>query len=1298
MMASLKFIMDVNVDDHHPDRQPAAQNNKKDQGPSNPATTGPQENPPSRPRHSRSPTQVTELDINLPVPPPRTKRRGGALTRTPKSSIISTRTTSTVTRDTENTSTSLSPAANRPSARRTSTTSTDSMDPSQGYGSGASSSSMGGGGGPMRPMPQQPPASDMHVRLTPITGRVSRAKKGVPVHVCDICKPHKTFTRAEHLRRHQLSHGTPQFPCPRCDKAFHRQDLLTRHQQKTDHAGEAASNPGSVQESPHPAPATLSSASSSSSRAARSSGISSHQQAPQQQQQQQHGTPAQPPRPTAASSRSPGEEMSTPPVTGSPYPGGGYELSNSMSPVHTLITPHYHSQQPRAAPPLQVVTQGLPVPGLQLPGFLDTRDASPWTSSASDSSYSTPVSEPNQHLIRGTPALTQQFPGGPRIQGPDIDTMPGPPMYINNYTSNPHQQPMPFSMDNMPPIGYGANNSTGGYHPAIDSLQSDYQRQMSRRHQDAIQMGTTSPPSTGPHINGGLLTSSMPGLQVHADPLRGMGSVKSGTFLDAQTMPGLQVHEDPLRRIAQGMTFQAFGGSGNVSPNGDSGSHSPNMEALHLASLGGCTMPMQGSIPIPLPSPTSDAIPRYLEMYWSRVHPTMPVVHRKSYEAQPEGVLTCAMAAVATQFLDDKEDRTRGNHLHDYAWQEVKRIAKWNLQTKQAILLCEYFARFRGRKAVTSPSKMFRSLYERVSTLQSFAAPPSSSLPDDNSLWLFDPSAWSPTSSHSSSDSSSCGSITPTTTAMSPFVLRHLSALQTNPSWSSFPSSYPSSTTSSFDNSSSSSSSSSSFIFDFYLQNHNRNVSSSPPDARSRAQRSWSFLFAPVRYNPAPAAVPSLSFQQFSENMGQVYSQCFSTQQGLYDDDLDHAVINSREHGNDSIEIQWRAWIQAESSRRLLTACFLCDGHTSIYQQMPRAQDYDSDASSILPCIPIFGATQKLWEASSAEEWFNIFTSNPEAAETRCIPELDQLTAESIKSHTPVDQMVILSRCALQLPRRPNSRTTSVSENNTPAPDFGHHSQHLSAQVAQFNTSQQPQFQNGFPVLTQEQRSAEAESRIKTLFGDSPVANTYLALHHTPLRDLLAVSGDSWLYSQKVLPENLFQDHQKRLRQWVMNRLASYDPVKATMYASRAITLFLARQPRSQGSGGTQSAPWSTDLSDYWALYVCALICWAFGFLHGQPRQRSSSGESSPASKAGNGVSTDNTDEEVLNWLRLVADKNTSPAEVARFRRHEATGVVGLIRRTLASSVGPRNRLYVDAIGVLERLEQEREGQNRKLF
>lgn len=92
---------------------------------------------------------------------------------------------------------SLSVASSGPAdLRRQSSTSVDSMD-QHGYGSAASSSSMGGGTGsggyppnhPRRPMGS--PSPDMPIKLTPITGRVSRAKKGVPVHVCDQCNPPK---------------------------------------------------------------------------------------------------------------------------------------------------------------------------------------------------------------------------------------------------------------------------------------------------------------------------------------------------------------------------------------------------------------------------------------------------------------------------------------------------------------------------------------------------------------------------------------------------------------------------------------------------------------------------------------------------------------------------------------------------------------------------------------------------------------------------------------------------------------------------------------------------------------------------------------------------------------------------------------------------------------------------------------------------------------------------------------------------------------------------------------------------
>ncbi|KAM3072236.1 hypothetical protein ACMFMG_009052 [Clarireedia jacksonii] len=83
---------------------------------------------------------------------------------------------------------------------------------------------------------------DVPVKYTPVTGRISRAKKGIPVHTCEDCKPAKTFTRAEHLRRHKLSHGKPAYPCTfeDCERTFHRSDLLARHLSRHETQGEKA--------------------------------------------------------------------------------------------------------------------------------------------------------------------------------------------------------------------------------------------------------------------------------------------------------------------------------------------------------------------------------------------------------------------------------------------------------------------------------------------------------------------------------------------------------------------------------------------------------------------------------------------------------------------------------------------------------------------------------------------------------------------------------------------------------------------------------------------------------------------------------------------------------------------------------------------------------------------------------------------------------------------------------------------------------------------------------------------------
>ncbi|KAJ5051564.1 uncharacterized protein L3040_001340 [Drepanopeziza brunnea f. sp. 'multigermtubi'] len=123
--------------------------------------------------------------------------------------------------------------------RRRSSPTGEDMDFNSGFQAGCSSQTSNSRG-PRLSSSGPEPAADMPVKYTPVTGRISKAKKGVPVHTCDMCRPVKKFTRAEHLRRHQLSHQKPAYTCTfeDCKRAFHRADLLARHLHRHETQGE----------------------------------------------------------------------------------------------------------------------------------------------------------------------------------------------------------------------------------------------------------------------------------------------------------------------------------------------------------------------------------------------------------------------------------------------------------------------------------------------------------------------------------------------------------------------------------------------------------------------------------------------------------------------------------------------------------------------------------------------------------------------------------------------------------------------------------------------------------------------------------------------------------------------------------------------------------------------------------------------------------------------------------------------------------------------------------------------------
>lgn len=186
-MASLRFIMDFNDDESQ------APHNKRDQGANKAASAGPLHEPPSspqaKPRPVSSPVLATEQDINQAPPAAQTKRcRGSPPGPEPAATTSGADPDVAAAIPPSSSSRPLSSSSLPQSDPCRSRTSTGTMDQTR-YASTVPSPSLGGR--LQRPMPLRPPAAQLPPRITPKTGRVSKAQKGLPVHVCNICTPPK---------------------------------------------------------------------------------------------------------------------------------------------------------------------------------------------------------------------------------------------------------------------------------------------------------------------------------------------------------------------------------------------------------------------------------------------------------------------------------------------------------------------------------------------------------------------------------------------------------------------------------------------------------------------------------------------------------------------------------------------------------------------------------------------------------------------------------------------------------------------------------------------------------------------------------------------------------------------------------------------------------------------------------------------------------------------------------------------------------------------------------------------------
>lgn len=258
-----------------------------------------------------------------------------------------------------------------------------------------------------------------------------------------------------------------------------------------------------------------------------------------------------------------------------------------------------------------------------------------------------------------------------------VSALHPPSLFIDSYAPDPQPQEQHFGGTALDVSSMGFAGTAS--HPSSLSGPSDNAFRP-RHHRDGNSVSSLrsrTPPLSASSHAGGTLAVPLPTVTSRLDPLANLGRRKE-MLMDA--------HPDLMGQggmggmdLLGGLDVGYAGGASAsaASPGGDNGNLSSRLVAeLDLAMGGGCAIPIPEAMAIPLPGPVRAAIPGYLEVYWERVDPLLPLIHRQSFEAAPEDALKCAMAAIATQHLDSREDRVWGNQLHEFAWQEVKRVSE----------------------------------------------------------------------------------------------------------------------------------------------------------------------------------------------------------------------------------------------------------------------------------------------------------------------------------------------------------------------------------------------------------------------------------------------------------------------------------------------------------------------------------------------------------------------------------------------------------------------------------------------
>ena len=166
--------------------------------------------------------------------------------------------------------------------------------------------------------------------------------------------------------------------------------------------------------------------------------------------------------------------------------------------------------------------------------------------------------------------------------------------------------------------------------------------------------------------------------------------------------------------------------------------------------------------------------------------------------------------------------------------------------------------------------------------------------------------------------------------------------------------------------------------------------------------------------------------------------------------------------------------------------------------------------------------------------------------------------------------------------------------------------------------------------------------------------------HHTPLRALLAVAGETWVMGEKVATNDEYQKLRAILRIWTAE--------KGVRENSAAICTAL-RILRLECNSEARNA----KLIEQWAIYLAALVLWATAYTVQRPRLKAPFLPTQKGSASGDAqmpVQATFSAIEQGNWKEVVA----------------GNGVMGVLNWVRGKINGSTNGLVVEAVLVLGKL------------